>query len=107
VLPTRIARNGSAITRRGRYSVRNARWKEDSRPVEEGCTCVCCRNYTRAYIRHLLNCGEILAYRLLSIHNLHCMGTVMAEARQAIRENRFTVFRREFLANYAKTHPDP
>jgi len=107
VLPTRIARNGSAVTRRGRYSVRNARWKEDPRPVEEGCTCECCRNYSRAYIRHLINCGEILGYRLLSIHNLHVMGTVMAEARQAIREDRFTEYRRTFLAGYAKTHPDP
>jgi len=103
VLPTRIARNGSAITRRGRYSVRNARWKEDPRPVEEGCTCPTCARYSRAYIRHLVNCNEILAYRLLSLHNLHCMGTVMKEAREAIAAGRFTDYRRTFLAGYSKT----
>jgi queuine tRNA-ribosyltransferase len=103
VLPTRIARNGSAVTRRGRYSVRNARWKEDKRPVEEGCSCYTCTNYSRSYVRHLINCGEILAYRLLSLHNLHCMQTVMAETRAAIREGRFTEYREQFLAGYSKT----
>jgi queuine tRNA-ribosyltransferase len=76
VLPTRIARNGSAVTRRGRFPVKNARWKEDPRPLEEGCTCYTCQNYSRAYLRHLINCGELLAYRLLSLHNLHCMQVV-------------------------------
>lgn len=103
VLPTRIARNGSALTRRGRYSVRNARWKEDPRPVEEGCGCPTCARYSRAYIRHLVNCNEMLAYRLLSVHNLYCLGTVMREAREAIAAGRFTAYRREFLAGYAKT----
>lgn len=102
VLPTRIARNGSAVTRRGRISIRNARWKEHAGPVEEGCDCYTCRNYSRAYVRHLVNCGEMLAFRLLSLHNLHCMQTVMAETRQAIREGRFGAYRREFLAEYSK-----
>lgn len=102
VLPTRIARNGSAVTRRGRLAVRNAKWKEDPRPVEEGCACYTCRNYTRSYIRHLLNCGELLAFRLLSIHNLHCMQTVMAETREAIQEGTFTAYRRDFLSRYQK-----
>lgn len=102
VLPTRIARNGSAVTRRGRFPVKNARWKEDPRPLEEGCSCYTCQNYSRAYLRHLINCGELLAYRLLSLHNLHCMQVVMAETREAIREGRFTAYRQEFLKNYRK-----
>ncbi|MDA3873127.1 MAG: tRNA guanosine(34) transglycosylase Tgt [Kiritimatiellae bacterium] len=102
VLPTRIARNGSAVTRRGRFPVKNARWKEDPRPLEEGCTCYTCQNYSRAYLRHLINCGELLAYRLLSLHNLHCMQVVMAETREAIREGRFTAYRQEFLKNHRK-----
>jgi len=102
VLPTRIARNGSAVTRRGRLQLRNAVWKEDDRPIEEGCTCTTCRHYTRAYLRHLIHCGELLGYRLLSIHNLHCMWSVMADARSAIRSGTFTVFRQEFLKNYQK-----
>lgn len=107
VLPTRIARNGSAVTRRGRYAVRNAKWKEDNRPIEEGCTCYTCRNYSRAYIRHLIHCDELLGYRLLTLHNLHCMGTVMAEARSAIAAGTFTEYRRNFLAGYSKILVEP
>ena len=103
VLPTRIARNGSAVTRKGRLAVRNAKWKEDPRPVEEGCTCYTCQNYTRSYIRHLINCGEILAIRLLSLHNLHCMQVVMAETRDAIKAGTFTQYRQNFLKNYQKS----
>lgn len=102
VLPTRIARNGSAVTRRGRYAVKNAKWKEDARPVEEGCECYTCRHYSRAYVRHLIHCDELLGYRLLSLHNLHCMGVVMAEARAAIAAGTFTEYRREFHAGYVK-----
>ena len=102
VLPTRIARNGSAVTRKGRLAVRNAKWKEDPRPVEEGCTCYTCQNYSRSYIRHLINCGEILAIRLLSLHNLHCMQVVMAETREAIQQGTFTQYRQAFLSSYQK-----
>jgi queuine tRNA-ribosyltransferase len=102
VLPTRIARNGAAVTRRGRYAVKNACWKEDARPVEEGCSCYTCRKYTRAYLRHLLHCDELLGYRLLTLHNLHCMQTVMAETRDAIRAGTFSQYRRDFLAGYNK-----
>ncbi len=107
VLPTRVARNGTAMTRRGRYAVRNARWKEDPRPVEEGCTCPCCRKYTRAYLRHLLHCNEILGYRLLSLHNLHCTQTVIDDTRKSIQEGRFTAFRRSFLSEYRKIAENP
>lgn len=102
VLPTRIARNGSAVTRKGRLAIRNAKWKEDPRPVEEGCSCYTCQNYSRSYIRHLINCSEILAIRLLSLHNLHCMQVVMAETREAIREGTFTAYRHAFLKDYQK-----
>lgn len=102
VLPTRIARNGSAVTRRGRLAVKNAKWKEDKRPIEEGCSCYTCQHYTRAYLRHLINCGELLAFRLLSLHNLHCMQVVMAETREAIAQGRFTQYRQNFLKNYQK-----
>lgn len=107
VLPTRIARNGSAVTRRGRYAVRNARWKEDTGPIESGCTCYTCRKYTRAYLRHLINCDELLGYRLLTLHNLHVMQTVMAEARTAISQGVFSAYRRNFLADYRKINADP
>lgn len=102
VLPTRIARNGSAVTRKGRLAVRNAKWKEDPRPIEEGCNCYTCQNYSRSYIRHLINCGELLAFRLLSLHNLHCMQVVMAETRAAIQEGTFTAYRKKFLKEYQK-----
>jgi queuine tRNA-ribosyltransferase len=102
VLPTRIARNGSAVTRRGRLQLRNAVWKEDDRPIEQGCACYTCSHYSRAYLRHLINCGELLGYRLLSLHNLQCMYDVMADARAAIREGTFTQFRKDFHAHYRK-----
>lgn len=102
VLPTRIARNGSAVTRRGRLQLRNAVWKEDDRPIEEGCSCYTCSHYSRAYLRHLINCGELLGYRLLSLHNLSCMWSVMSEARAAIREGTFAAFRSAFLKDYRK-----
>ncbi len=102
VLPTRIARNGAAVTRRGRYNLRNALWKEDTRPIEEGCSCYACRHFSRAYLRHLLQSDEILGYRLLTLHNLHCMGSVMADTRAALRAGTFDAFRRDFLAGYQK-----
>jgi queuine tRNA-ribosyltransferase len=102
VLPTRIARNGSAVTRKGRLQLRNAVWKEDDRPIEEGCGCYACSHYSRAYLRHLINCGELLGYRLLSLHNLQCMWNVMSDARTAIREGTFTRFRSDFLKHYQK-----
>ncbi|MCL1852369.1 MAG: tRNA guanosine(34) transglycosylase Tgt [Peptococcaceae bacterium] len=84
VLPTRIARNGSAMTREGRLVVRNAAFAEDLRPIEEGCTCYACRNFSRAYIRHLVKANEMFGLRLLSIHNLHFLVAFMREVRYAI-----------------------
>lgn len=87
VLPTRNARNGQALTRSGRVVIKNARWKDDPRPIDERCACVCCRGgYSRAYLRHLYLAGEILCLRLLSLHNLHWYGELVAGARRAISE---------------------
>lgn len=98
VLPTRVARNGTAVTRRGRYSVRNASYKVDERPVEDGCGCYACRNFTRAYIRHLLNVNEILGVRLLTIHNLYRYLEFLNEIRSAIEAGRFEEIRAEYRA---------
>ena len=100
VLPTRIARNGTAFTKTGKLVVRNGEFKEDFRPIEEDCTCYACKNYTRAYIRHLINAGEILGARLLSIHNIHFLTNLMEEIKQAIREDRFKQFKEDYLKNY-------
>jgi queuine tRNA-ribosyltransferase len=96
VMPTRNARNGMLFTSQGRVVIKNSRYREDQRPLDEQCTCYTCRHYSRAYLRHLFQCREILAYQLNSIHNLHYYCTLMAEMRQAIAEDRFLEFRRKF-----------
>ena len=95
VIPTRHARNGSAFTRRGSLQVKAGRYKQDTRPVEEGCECPCCRHFTRAYVRHLLNAGEILGVRLLTLHNIHRYMAFMAELRQSLEDGSFAEFRRK------------
>ena len=101
VMPTRHARNGSAFTRHGSYPVKAGEYKLDTRPVEEGCECYACRHFTRAYIRHLLNVGEILGVRLLTIHNVHCYMDFMQEMRAAIAADAFNEWRRELDARLA------
>jgi queuine tRNA-ribosyltransferase len=98
VLPTRMARNGTLLTAEGRLNLKNSRYKDDPAPVEEGCDCLTCRRYSRAYLRHLFNARELLAYRLNTIHNLHYILTLMAGLRQAIAENRYSSYAREVLA---------
>ncbi|MDH3982556.1 MAG: tRNA-guanine transglycosylase, partial [Kiritimatiellaceae bacterium] len=100
VMPTRQARNGTVSTRRGRYPVKAALYKEDTRPLEEGCTCYACKNFTRAYVRHLLNVGEILGLRLITMHNLHCYLEFLRDMRAAIEEENFDEFRKEFHSGY-------
>lgn len=100
VLPTRVARNGTAFTRKGTYSIKGGAYKNDLRPIEEGCECFACRNHSRAYIRHLLNVHEILGLRLVSIHNSHHYLKVMADIRTHIAAGTFGEFRREFAATY-------
>jgi len=89
VIPTRIARHGTAITRRGNVAIKAAKWAFDQGPVEEGCDCPCCRGFSRSYIRHLLNCGEILGLRLLTIHNVYALNRFMADMRAAIADGTF------------------
>lgn len=100
VLPTRVARNGTAMTRRGRLVVRNAKYKSDFTPIDEECSCYACQNFTRAYIRHLMKTGEILGARLITTHNLHFLLDLASKSRQAILEDRFLQFRKDFYDNY-------
>ncbi|MFH0880031.1 MAG: tRNA guanosine(34) transglycosylase Tgt [Lentisphaerota bacterium] len=95
VMPTRLARHGTAFTRKGRYPVKAALYKEDQRPVEEGCGCYCCQVFSRAYIRHLINVNEILGIRLLALHNVHRYLEFMREMRQSILDGRFGEWRAE------------
>jgi queuine tRNA-ribosyltransferase len=103
VLPTRIARNGTAFTRKGTISIKAGFNKADFGPIEEGCECFACRNFTRAYLRHLLNVGEILGLRMVSVHNTHMFLKVMTDMRAAICSGTFAEFRREFVGNYVPT----
>jgi queuine tRNA-ribosyltransferase len=95
-LPTRNARHGTVLTMKGQYNIKRAEFKDDMRPLEEGCDCYTCRNFSRAYIRHLFKEKEMLALRLLSIHNLRFMQRLMKKARESIMEGRFEEFRKEF-----------
>ena len=99
VLPTRNARNGMAFTSTGRVVVKNAACALDPGPLDEACDCYTCRNYSRAYLRHLYVSREILAFRLLTFHNLYYYLGLMGKMRQAISADRFAAFRREFYQN--------
>ena len=99
VLPTRNARNGQAITRTGTLVIKHARWRDDSRPIDDRCACACCAGgYSRAYLRHLYLAREILSLRLLSVHNLHWYGELVAGAREAIGRGNFDRWARETLS---------
>ena len=100
VQPTRIGRHGTVFTKYGRLVVKNAGYAEDDRPLDEGCSCYVCRNYSRGYIRHLLKAGEILGQRLTTYHNLYFLVQLMKNARKAILEDRFPEFKEEFVKNY-------
>ncbi|MCL2340109.1 MAG: tRNA guanosine(34) transglycosylase Tgt [Proteobacteria bacterium] len=102
VMPTRNARNGMLFTSRGRLVIKNACFQQDQRPVDETCGCYACRHFSRAYLRHLFQSREILAYQLNTIHNLHYYCTLMAAMREAIREDRFLAFRRAFYQQRAE-----
>ncbi|MFH1797876.1 MAG: tRNA guanosine(34) transglycosylase Tgt [Candidatus Omnitrophota bacterium] len=100
VIPTRNGRNGQAFTLSGEMQLRNAPFKEDFRPIDVGCDCFACRNYTRGYIRHLINTNEILALRLVSLHNIRFYVTLMRLSREAIQRDRFSEFKKEFIEKY-------
>lgn len=103
VLPTRVARNGTAFTYKGTISIKGGFNKADFRPIEEGCDCYACKNFTRAYLRHLLNVNEILGLRMLSVHNSHMYLKVMADIRVHLAAGTFTEFRQKFAATYVPT----
>ena len=92
VLPTRLARHGGLMTSHGRVNIRDAKYKEDFSPLDDNCDCYCCKNYTKAYLRHLYICDETFGKRLLSIHNVRFLIHLMEGARQAIKEDRFLEF---------------
>ncbi|MDP7139262.1 MAG: tRNA guanosine(34) transglycosylase Tgt [SAR324 cluster bacterium] len=100
VLPTRNARNGSLFTSHGKVSIKQARFREDPKPLDPECQCNTCQHYSRAYLRHLYLSGEILGMRLNTLHNLHFFLNLMKNARNAILENRFAAFKKEFLEGY-------
>jgi queuine tRNA-ribosyltransferase len=100
VLPTRIARNGTVMTSSGRLVIRNAKYAEDFTPLDPHCECYTCKNYTRAYIRHLIKAEETFGIRLTSIHNLHFLLDLMRKIRQAISEDRLLDYRNEFFELY-------
>jgi queuine tRNA-ribosyltransferase len=99
VLPTRNARNGMAFTSTGRVVIKNAAYGRDPRPLDEACACYTCRNYSRAYLRHLFGAREILAFRLLTLHNLYYYLNLMANIRHAVAADAFAAFRRDFHQN--------
>lgn len=100
VLPTRIARNGTCMTSNGRLVVRNAKYARDFGPIDENCNCYTCKNYSRAYIRHLINCNETFGIRLTTYHNLHFLLNLMKQVRTAIKEDRLGDFKEEFFEKY-------
>jgi len=105
VLPTRLARHQAAMTRTGRINLMNAAHTQDHRPIDENCACYTCRNFTRAYLRHLILAKEMLAATLISIHNLYMLLQLVRDARQAILTGEFEPFAADFLANYQRIQP--
>ena len=99
VLPTRVARNGTAYTRRGALGLKGSSFKTDFRPIEHDCDCFACKHFTRAYLRHLLRANEILGLRMLSVHNSHMYLKLMTDVRAAIAAGTFPEFYREFIGN--------
>ncbi|MFC2068850.1 tRNA guanosine(34) transglycosylase Tgt [Chloroflexota bacterium] len=103
-LPTRVARNGAFFTMHGRINIRNAYYKQVERSIDPHCHCYTCSTYSAAYLHHLFNCNELLAYRLATIHNLSFINKLMYEIRVAIINNTFSLFKDSFLASYKSTN---
>jgi queuine tRNA-ribosyltransferase len=100
VIPTRYGRNGTAFTSSGKLTVRNAKFSSDSKPLDENCNCYTCKNFSRAYLRHLFNAKEILGPRLVSFHNVYFYLELMRKIRTAISQDRFKEFKKEFFSQY-------
>jgi queuine tRNA-ribosyltransferase len=107
VAPTRMGRNGAAFTRDGRLNIKRAEYRVDRRPLDESCDCAACTRFTRAYVRHLFLADEILGLRLLSLHNVHFLVSLMAESRRALATGSFDAWSREWLARYHSRPPVP
>ena len=100
VLPTRIARHFALMTSQGRVNIRDKKYEEDFSPLDPECNCYCCKNYTKAYLRHLYKCDEGFGKRLLSIHNINFLLNLAKEIRTAIQQDRFLDFKEEFFKKY-------
>jgi queuine tRNA-ribosyltransferase len=105
VAPTRMGRNGAAFTRDGRLNIKRAEYRLDPRPLDDACDCAACARFSRAYIRHLFLADEILGLRLLSLHNVHFLVSLMRQARRALAAGGFDAWSREWLARYHIRHP--
>ncbi len=106
VLPTRIARNGTMMTHHGRLNVKNAKYERDFGPVDDKCECYTCRNYSRAYIRHLFKADETFGLRLTSYHNLYFLLNLMKEIRQAIMDDELLEYREQLFEMYGYNQPN-
>jgi len=106
VLATRIARNGTAMTSKGKIVVRNGKYKEDFTPLDDECDCYCCKHYTKAYLRHLINVGEMLGGMLISLHNITFLHKLMKGMRKAILNDNFLEFTEEFYDKYEKNNKE-
>jgi len=100
VVPTRYGRNGTAFTSEGKLTIRNSPFIEDFKPLDAECNCYTCKNFSRAYLRHLFNAEEILGLRLVSLHNVYFFLELMRKIREAIVQDRFSEFKKEFLSKY-------
>jgi queuine tRNA-ribosyltransferase len=107
VMPTRHARNGQLFTSFGRMNIRNARYRDDAAPLDPACDCYCCRHYSRAYVRHLQQCNEILGARLATLHNLHFYQTLMRRIRDAIGQGGLDDLTAELELNEASPIEEP
>lgn len=104
VLPTRIARHGNAFTKHGKMNIKNAKYRMDFTPIEDDCDCYTCKNYTKAYVRHLITSKEVLGGRLLSIHNIRFLIRLTENIRKAIKNDCFDEFKNEFIKEYKNKH---
>ena len=102
VFPTRVARNGMAMVHTGRMNMKNKQYERDFTPLEDGCRCYTCQHFTRAYIRHLYKAEELLAFRLVTIHNLYFLLQFMRDMRESILKGTFSHFRKKFMESYKK-----
>ncbi len=104
VLPTRLARHGNCFTRTGKINIRNAKYKEDFSKLDENCDCYTCKNFTKAYVRHLITAGEVNGGRLISIHNIRFLIKLTEEIREAIKNDNFEEYKKNFINKYESRH---